>query len=54
MQIIENEAVPSGYDDAVVNESLSFYVELQGTSSAGSKEEEDRWAEQVCLSHPVH
>lgn len=32
--ITENEAVPSGYADAVVNESLSVYLELQGISSA--------------------
>ncbi|KAK7280006.1 hypothetical protein RJT34_25068 [Clitoria ternatea] len=32
--ITENDAVPSGYADVVVNESLSVYLELQGTNSA--------------------
>ncbi|KAL2602000.1 hypothetical protein AAZV13_10G201000 [Glycine max] len=32
--ITERDAVPSGYADAVVNENLSVYLELQGTNSA--------------------
>ncbi|XP_027367579.1 valine--tRNA ligase, mitochondrial 1 isoform X3 [Abrus precatorius] len=32
--LTENDAVPSGYADTVVNESLSVYLELQGTNSA--------------------
>ncbi|XP_057426797.1 valine--tRNA ligase, mitochondrial 1 isoform X2 [Lotus japonicus] len=38
LTVTENEAVPSGYVDAVVNESLSVYLELQGASSAELEE----------------
>ncbi|WVY97592.1 hypothetical protein V8G54_029743 [Vigna mungo] len=36
--ISETDAVPSGYGDAVVNESISVYLELQGTNSAEAEQ----------------
>ncbi|KAL1291935.1 valine--tRNA ligase, mitochondrial 1 isoform X1 [Arachis ipaensis] len=36
--INENDAVPSGYANTVVNETLSVYLELQGTNSAEAEQ----------------
>ncbi|MED6132273.1 Valine--tRNA ligase, mitochondrial 1 [Stylosanthes scabra] len=36
--INENDAVPSGYVNTVVNETLSVYLELQGTNSAEAEQ----------------
>jgi len=36
--ISETDAVPSGYADAVVNESISVYLESQGTNSAEAEQ----------------